>query len=137
MAVRNRFREGYVINDDYYTPLEVFNALNVEFDLDVCSPIGGTGLVPAKKFYSINDDGLISPWFGKVWMNPPYSGANPWHEKFITHGNGIGLVQVSKNKSFIQMWQHLDGILMLPHNFKFIRPDGSKKEIFMAVAVVS
>ena len=52
------------MSDEWYTPKFVFDGLRIEFDIDVCSPIGGTGIVPAKKFYSIEDDGLASAWGG-------------------------------------------------------------------------
>lgn len=26
----------------------------------------------ATAFYSLKDDGLKNPWFGRVWLNPPY-----------------------------------------------------------------
>jgi len=52
------------MSDEWYTPKFVFDGLGIEFDIDVCSPIGGTGIVPAKKFYSIEDDGLASAWGG-------------------------------------------------------------------------
>ena len=35
----------------------------------------------APKFYTIADDGLKQPWFGRVWVNPPYSDVGPWVAK--------------------------------------------------------
>lgn len=52
------------IDNEWYKPKWVFDGLNMEFDIDVCSPAGGTGIVPARKFYSIKDDGLTSAWGG-------------------------------------------------------------------------
>lgn len=63
--------------DDYYTPKDVFDALGLEFDLDVSAPPGGVPWVPAKRYYTLEDDGLTQPWFGRVWMNPPYSNVTP------------------------------------------------------------
>ena len=44
------------------------------FDLDPCSPCsnGHTAPVKAKVYYTQTDDGLSLPWFGVVYMNPPY-----------------------------------------------------------------
>ena len=44
------------------------------FDLDPCSPTrnGRTTPVKAKVHYTQDDDGLALPWFGTVYMNPPY-----------------------------------------------------------------
>ena len=61
--------------DEQYTPKWIFDALNVEFDLDVCAPKGGVDYIPAKKHYSIEDNALMQNWEGFVWMNPPFSKA--------------------------------------------------------------
>jgi hypothetical protein len=107
-------------NDECYTPQWIFDDLGVRFDLDVCAPIGGTGLVPADKHYSELDDGLTSPWFGLVWMNPPYSKPTPWIDKFIGHSNGICLVPTSKSKWFTNIWNIAHAVTLMPPNLKFI-----------------
>ena len=122
--------------DDWYTPKWVFDSLGVEFDIDVCSPIGGTGLVPAKKFYSIEDDALTQDWDGFVWMNPPYSKPTPFIDKFMAHGNGIALVPFSKSNWFGRIWKEAHTLCALPPNLKFMRPDGSSKQIFMQCVLV-
>ena len=77
---------------EWYTPKSVFNELGVEFDLDPASSNKATN-VPAKKKFTIVDDGLKQEWKGFVWLNPPYSrNMDPWLEKFIEHGNGIMLL---------------------------------------------
>jgi phage N-6-adenine-methyltransferase len=122
--------------DDWYTPEFIFEALGVEFDLDVCSPEGGTGMVPASKFYTIEDDCLTQPWDGFVWMNPPYSNPTPFVDKFIEHGNGICLVPMAKAKWFHKLWDKSDVIIPMPVNLKFLRPDGSKMQIMFNTALV-
>jgi transcriptional regulator with XRE-family HTH domain len=44
------------------------------FDLDPCSPTsdGHTTFVKARAYFTEADDGLSLPWFGRVFMNPPY-----------------------------------------------------------------
>jgi hypothetical protein len=91
-------------SDDYWTPRWLFDTLGLTFDLDVACPPGGAPWVPAKHYYTQADDGLASPWFGRVWMNPPYSNATPWVNKFIDHGNGIALTVISKSKWFDRAW---------------------------------
>jgi len=113
-------RSGKPKNDECYTPKWVFDDLGVQFDLDVCAPKGGTGLVPAYKYYSEEDDGLTSPWFGLVWMNPPYSKPTPWIEKFIEHGDGLCLVPTSKSKWFNSIWNAADAVTLMPANLKFV-----------------
>lgn len=125
------------MSDEWYTPHWVFKELNVTFDVDVCAPVGGTGIVPAPKHYSIDDDGLSQDWDGFVWMNPPYSKPTPWIDKFLAHNNGIALVPFSKSKWFVNLWNN-DNVSMiaLPPNLKFVRPDGSSKQIFMQCVLV-
>ena len=125
--------DGYS-SDEYYTPKFIFDALNVEFDLDVAAPIGGVEWLPAKRSLSINDDGLTTPWQGRVWCNPPYSKASPWAMKMIDHNNGIALLPTSKSAWFGHVWQKASGILSVPSNFKmFVRPTGEPKPVFMPV----
>lgn len=53
-------------SDDYYTPAWVFERMGVEFDLDVCAPPGGIPWIPAKRYFTQEDDGLSQPWDGLV-----------------------------------------------------------------------
>ena len=93
---------------EWYTPKEAFDAMGVTFDLDVCSP--GREVVPwipAKKHYTKLEDGLKQPWYGCVWMNPPFGlrhGILDWINKFIEHQNGVALVP---DFTYTEWWQHL------------------------------
>lgn len=79
--------------DEWYTPPHVFEAMGVTFDMDVASPGGEvTPWIPAHEFVR---KGVVVPWEGFIWMNPPFGGRNglaPWLKRFIEHGNGIALV---------------------------------------------
>ena len=72
--------------DIWLTPLHLINALG-EFDLDPCGELNHN---TAK--YIFNDKGLEKEWFGRVWLNPPYSEVEKWLNKLEKHGNGIALV---------------------------------------------
>jgi hypothetical protein len=59
---------------EHYTPAEVLELVTAVFgtiDLDPCSN-AGTPNVPARQHYHAGDNGLIQPWRGKVYVNPPY-----------------------------------------------------------------
>jgi len=88
-------------------------------DLDVAAPPGGIPWVPASRFYTQAEDGLASPWHGRVWMNPPYSKPEPWVRKFLEHGHGIALVQVSKARWFDEVWNGPTPMVLNHARFKF------------------
>jgi hypothetical protein len=111
--------------DDHYTPPFIFEALGIEFDLDVSAPPGGVSWIPAKRSLTIIDDGLATEWVGRVWCNPPYSKITPWAHKLLEHNNGIALLPVGKSLWFDKLWAKCDGILTLPSNLKFIKSDGT------------
>ena len=113
--------------DEHYTPAWVFEALGVTFDLDVCSPQGGRNIAP--NYFTEADNGLEQDWFGNVWMNPPYSTPTPWVDKFLTHGNGIALLPITRGKWWDRMWQASDAVAPCEYNFKFERPDGTQRVI--------
>ncbi len=114
--------------DDWYTPPEIFDALGLRFNLDPCSP-GNGHWVPAGKVYTQNDDGLSKPWFGLVFMNPPFGKRNghvPWLRKFFDHGDGIALVRAYTSSAWWHDHMHRAEIILFPRGkTKFIRPDGS------------
>ncbi len=65
------------VNHDWHTPHEFLERLYTvfgEFDLDPCSPTRKKNAAPvkAKVRYTVEDDGLGLPWFGTVFLNPPY-----------------------------------------------------------------
>lgn len=35
----------------------------------------------APKFYTKAENGLLMPWWGRTWCNPPWSNIGPWVEK--------------------------------------------------------
>lgn len=114
--------------DEWYTPPTIFDALGLTFDLDPCSP-GDGHWVPARRIYTKADDGLRSEWFGSVFMNPPFGGRNshlPWLSKFLSHGNGVGIVRAYTSAAWFHDYAIRADALLFPRGkTKFIRPDGS------------
>ena len=86
----NKFNNNTYNKETYLTPPHILEALG-EFDLDPCSPIGRPWDT-AITHYTINDDGLLMPWWGRVWCNPPYGKKlGDWLKKMAWHANGIAL----------------------------------------------
>ena len=115
--------------DEWYTPMAMFNRLDVRFDLDVASPPGGPHAVPCSSWYSELDDGLRRTWWGFVWMNPPFghqSTKRRWLRKFFAHGEGIALLP---DRTSAPWWQEAapraSCVLFTSGKWKFLRPDGS------------
>ena len=115
-------------SDEWYTPPEIFQALGLVFDLDPCSP-GPGHWVPAQTIYTRVDDGLARPWFGRVFVNPPFGGRHghlPWIEKFLAHGNGIAIVRAYTSAGwFHDLALRAETMLFPRGKTKFIRPDGT------------
>jgi hypothetical protein len=114
-------------NDEWLTPPEIIKVLG-PFDLDPCSPINRPWDT-ARKHYSILDDGLSSPWAGRVWCNPPYGKeAEVWLKKLADHGNGIALIfaRTETEMFFSQVWGRASSILFIKGRLYFYYVDGTK-----------
>ena len=67
--------------DLWETPQDFFDTLNKEFSftLDACAIKENA---KCKQFYSPEQNGLLMPWTGTVWCNPPYGRQiGKWVEK--------------------------------------------------------
>ena len=119
-------------SDDYYTPKWVFDALGLQFDIDVASPVGGISWIPANQYFTLYDDGLAQDWNGRVWMNPPYSKPLPWIQKFIENENGVALLPTSTGKWMKYLWESKAKWLLLPP-MKFIQGNMVEAKGFIPV----
>lgn len=116
--------------NEHYTPPEVFEALACQFDLDPCAPADRTHVcVPARRFLSPEQDGLVQTWHGFVWCNPPFGGRNgvvPWLDRFVVHGNGIVLVNALTSAGWFHDYApQMDAILFPRGKTKFVQSDGT------------
>lgn len=112
--------------DEWYTPRDVFKAMDCVFDLDPCSP-GVNHWVPSRRVYTKEDDGLTRDWEGFVFMNPPFGGRNeilPWLQAFVTHGNGIGVCFARMSAGWMHKYRPFDYYFHFNKKMQFVRPDG-------------
>jgi len=68
-------------HDEWGTPQTFFAMLDTEFHftLDPCATAANA---KCERFFSRDDNGLLLPWDGVVYMNPPYGDAIPhWVKK--------------------------------------------------------
>jgi len=72
-------------SDQHYTPVSLLNKVTDFFlgtiDLDPCSNSFANPHTPARIHYTQEIDGLIQPWIGRVFVNPPYSDIQPFLSK--------------------------------------------------------
>lgn len=101
-------------SDTYLTPKWIIDALG-PFDLDPCTPEVMPWPTASLRFTKL-DDGLTQPWFGRVWLNPPYGReAVKWTRRLADHGNGIALLLARTETAdwFESIWPKADSILFL------------------------
>lgn len=99
-------RPTWWTSDHWATPPSLVEELEREFgkfDLDPCCiPM----TAKAKTFYTAEDNGLQRAWFGRVFMNPPYSQPAPWCKKALDEtsaGNAdlvVGLLPVATDTAW-------------------------------------
>lgn len=113
--------------DTWLTPPEIVRALG-HFDLDPCAAPNMPWQI-AEQSYTEADDGLVRPWFGRVFMNPPYGRKlPPFLQRLAEHGNGIALVfaRTETRAFFDYVWPHADAIMFIRGRIRFYRPDGTQ-----------
>lgn len=77
----------------WFTPKWILEGLG-KFDLDPCT-MSNRPFDTAEKHVCRDTGacGLSTPWFGRVWLNPPYGEEiGPFIDKFIAHRKGVMLV---------------------------------------------
>ena len=114
-------------NDEWLTPPHILKPLG-HFDLDPCSPIVPPWQI-ADKTYNKNDNGLLQPFQGRVFMNPPYGPETAkWLKKLADHGNGIALIFARTETAmfFSHVWNSADGILFIEGRLHFCNVQGER-----------
>ena len=102
--------------NQWLTPPELLAKLG-QFDLDPCAPINRPWPT-ATQHYTIEDDGLKQPWFGRCWVNPPYDTQLiiQFIERCVEHKNAIAL---TFSRTETKLFQEL--IFNKAHSILFIK----------------
>lgn len=125
---------------EWFTPRELFDALGLRFDLDPASPMSGpVPWVPADRFYSPRENGLTSPWEGRVWLNPPYGPAlPPFVHRMVEHRNGLMLVPARTETRWFQYAAENADLVCFPRDrLHFTRADGFRGRASHASVVMA
>ena len=121
---------------EWYTPRWLLDRVTDavgQFDLDPCSPGRGRSEVDARLHLTVHDDGLALPWFGTVWLNPPYGPAvGTWLAKArseLAAGNARKVLALIAARTDTRWWHdNIAGaadILMLKGRITFIGADAA------------
>jgi hypothetical protein len=118
--------ESHAADTDVWLTPPYLKASLGEFDLDPCAAIDQPWPT-AKTHYTKADNGLLKPWFGRVWLNPPYGAESvKWVKRLAEHGTGTALIfaRTETRLFFDYVWQVADTLLFLRGRVKFCYPDG-------------
>lgn len=127
--------------DVWLTPPEIIAALTQygggrapghgEFALDPCAAPEPRAWKTACVHYALPQDGLTLPWWGRVFLNPPYGSASivgPWMRKLADHNHGTALIfaRTETEVFYETVWNKASAILFLKGRLHFYRPDGTR-----------
>ncbi len=112
--------------DEWLTPPFILRALG-DFDLDPSAPVIRPWDTAAQHF-TIQDNGLLRRWFGRVWLNPPYSIAGRFMARLAGHGQGTALIFARTETEwwFNTVWRAASALLFLKGRLNFHLPDGRR-----------
>ena len=112
--------------DIWLTPPEIIKDLG-PFDLDPCAA-ENSPCDTAKTHYTEN--GLLLPWHGFVWCNPPYTREliGAFMQRCAMHNNGLAMTfaRTETEWFFAYVWPVATAILFVEGRIHFYKPDGTR-----------
>jgi DNA N-6-adenine-methyltransferase (Dam) len=115
--------------DVWLTPPAIIDALGGpdSFDLDPCS-LPDRPWPTARNHFTIEDNGLIQAWHGRIWLNPPYSLTlvRRFMGRMASHGCGIALIFARTETDHFHrfVWGSASAVLFLRGRLNFHLPSG-------------
>lgn len=89
--------------EEWLTPPEIIQAFG-PFDLDPCAPVNRPWPT-AQRHFTIQDNGLLKPWEGFVFCNPPYGNkTGDWLKRCAEHNNCLVLIFARTETAAFQKW---------------------------------
>lgn len=124
--------------ETWITPREVLRELG-HFDLDPCAALHQPW-VTADRMLTVKDNGLLHPWSGRVWLNPPYGkAAEAFMERMTAHdGAGLALVFMRSDTRWFQdaVLATARYLLLWRGRIRFCREDGTPGQAPNAASVL-
>lgn len=121
--------------NEWYTPPEYIEAARSvmgSIDLDPASSDMANRTVQAIEYYTAEQNGLALPWYGNIWMNPPYSSdkIGAFVDKLVLERpnfkSAIVLVNNATETSWFAKLVDLASAVCFPHGrIKFIDSQGN------------
>lgn len=111
---------------EWLTPPEIIGALG-PFDLDPCAPAVQPFPTAARTF-TLDHNGLIQRWHGRVWLNPPYDTGviDRWLARMADHDCGTALIfaRTETDAFFRYVWDTASALLFIRGRLNFLQPNG-------------
>jgi hypothetical protein len=115
----------------WLTPPHIIEALGgrESFDLDPCAP-PDSPLPTALACWTEADNGLIQPWVGRVFLNPPYERPliGQFLARMVNHGVGVALIFARSETAHYQdlVLGAADALFHIRGRLHFHHPDGRR-----------
>lgn len=114
----------------WLTPPEILDALG-QFDLDPCACPKPRPWSTAETHWTREDQPLHRPWFGRVWLNPPFGPREvvlAFMRRMASHGHGTALLFArTETEVFFQtVWSGAAAVLFLRGRPHFHHQDGRR-----------
>jgi hypothetical protein len=120
---------------EHYTPQYILDAVIScmgAIDLDPASNSKEIPNVPAARHYTAQDNGLMQPWEGRVFLNPPFGpGVEVWFSKLFQErvaGRTMEAIVLWKSATETAAWKTLTALscrLCFPSaRIRFVGPSG-------------